>query len=48
MSKLVLNEIADKYYTQLEAMVNDLANKCIGGEETKIVFNNGTVTFKLK
>ena len=33
MNKLVLREIADKYYNQLNDMLNDLAYKCTGGEE---------------
>ena len=48
MSKFVLKDLAIKYYDQLEAMVNDLAEKSTGGEETTIVFNLGSVTIKLR
>ena len=48
MSKLLLKEIASKYYKDLETMVNDLAVKCTGGEEAKVVFDNGTVIIKLR
>ena len=48
MNKLVLEEVANRYYKDLESMVNNLATKCTGGEETKIAFPNGTVTIKLK
>lgn len=48
MSKLLLKEIANRYYGDLEAMINDLAVKCTGGEETKIVFPNGMITIKLR
>lgn len=48
MNNLVLEEVVNKYYKDLESMVNNLATKCTGGEETKVVFLNGTVTIKLK
>ena len=47
-SSYVLKDLALKYYDDLEAIVNDLASKCTGGEETKLSFPNGTVTIKLK
>lgn len=48
MGKLALSTLAPKYYDILEAMIDDLAYKSTGGEETKLVFNNGSVTIKLK
>ena len=47
-SNYVLKELALKYYDQLEAIVNDLAEKSTGGEEASLVFNMGKVTIKLK
>ena len=47
-SNYVLKELALKYYDQLEAIVNDLAEKSTGGEEASLVFGNGKVTIKLK
>jgi hypothetical protein len=47
MSKFLLNEIADKYYTQLNSMVDDLAQKCTGGEQVTVSFPSGKVTIKL-
>ena len=47
-SNYVLKDLALKYYDQLEAIVNDLAEKSTGGEETSLVFGNGKVTIKLK
>ena len=43
-----LKDLALKYYDQLEAIVNDLAEKSIGGEEASLVFGNGKVIIKLK
>ena len=48
MSKMLLKDLVDKYYSELNSMVNDLAEKCTGGEEVSIVFPNGRVTIKLK
>lgn len=47
MSKLLLKEVVNKYYTELNDMVNDLAQKCTGGEEVTIVLQNGKITIKL-
>ena len=47
-SNYVLKDLALKYYDQLEAIVNDLAEKSTGGEEASLVFNMGKVTIKLK
>lgn len=47
-SNYVLKDLALKHYDTLEPIVNDLASKCIGGEEAKLSFPNGTVTIKLK
>ena len=47
-SNYVLKDLALKYYDQLEAIVNDLAEKSTGGEEASLVFSNGKVTIKLK
>lgn len=47
-SNYVLKDLALKYYDQLEAIVNDLAEKSTGGEEASLVFGNGKVTIKLK
>ena len=48
MNQLLLREIADKYYDGLEAMVNDLARKCVGGEEVRVNFPVGKVIIVLK
>ena len=48
MSKMALKEVAVKYHKQLEAMVDDLAQKSTGGEEASFVFPMGKVTIKLK
>jgi hypothetical protein len=48
MNKLVLREIADKYYNQLNDMLNDLAYKCTGGEEMTMAFPSGKIIIKLK
>lgn len=47
-NSFVLKDLALKYYDQLEAIVNDLAEKSTGGEEASLVFGNGKVTIKLK
>ena len=44
----VLKDLALKYYDDLEAIVNDLASKCTGGEECKLSFSSGTIIIKLK
>lgn len=44
----LLKELADKYYSQLEDMVNYLASRCVGDSEASLVFNSGKVTIKLK
>lgn len=46
-STLVLKEIAQRHYDYLNKMVNELASKCTGGEETTLVFPAGKVTIKL-
>ena len=43
-----LKDLALKYYDDLEAIVNDLALKCVGGEETSLVFPSGKITIKLR
>ena len=48
MNKLLLSELVEKYYPQLNEMMNYLAHKGIGGEEAKVVFPAGSVTIKLK
>lgn len=47
-SSYVLKDLALKYYDDLEAIVNDLASKCIGGEECRLSFSSGTITIKIK
>ena len=47
-SSYVLKDLALKYYDTLEPIVNDLASKCIGGEECKLSFSSGTITIKIK
>ncbi len=47
-NSFVLKDLALKYYDDLEAIVNDLASKCTGGEECRLGFSNGTVTIKLR
>ena len=42
-----LKDLALKYYDDLESIVNDLASKCTGGEETSLVFPSGKITIKL-
>ena len=32
MSKMLLRDLIDKYHTKLDDIVNDLAQKCTGGE----------------
>ena len=44
----VLKDLALKYYDTLEPIVNDLASKCIGGEECRLSFPSGTITIKLR
>ena len=44
----VLKDLALKYYDTLETIVNDLAMKCTGGDETTLVFPMGKLTIKLK
>ena len=48
MSKYLLKEMVEKYYNQLDGMVNDLAVKCTGGEEATLSFPLGKITIKLK
>ena len=48
MSKLLLKEVVDRYYNDLQDMVNDLAVKSVGGEEVSVNFPSGKVTIKLK
>jgi hypothetical protein len=48
MSKMLLKDLVEKYYTELNGIVNDLAQKSTGGEEASVVFPNGRVTIKLK
>lgn len=48
MSKMVLKELIGKYHSELETIVNDLAQKSTGGEEATIVFPMGKVTIKLR
>jgi hypothetical protein len=47
-SNYALKDLALKYYDTLEPIVNDLASKCIGGEETSLVFAMGKITIKLR
>ena len=47
-SNYMLKDLALKYYEQLEPIVDDLSVKCTGGEETRLVFPNGTITIKLR
>ena len=47
-SSYVLKDLVLKYYDTLEPIVNDLAYKCIGGEECKLSFSSGTITIKIK
>ena len=47
-ASFVLKDLALKYYDELEAIVNDLASKCIGGEETSLAFPAGKIIIKLK
>lgn len=48
MNKMILKELAKKYYDPLDKMVKDLAVSCTGGEEITIVFPLGKVTIKLR
>jgi hypothetical protein len=48
MSKMLLKDLVDKYYSELNSIVDDLAKKCTGGEEVSVVFPSGRVTIKLK
>ena len=47
-SSYALKDLVFKHYDALEAIVNDLASKCTGGEECKLTFIMGSVTIKLK
>lgn len=47
-NSFVLKDLALKYYDDLEAIVNDLASKCTGGEECRMAFSSGIVIIKLK
>ena len=47
-SGFVLKDLALKYYATLEPIVNDLASKCIGGEECTLSFPLGRITIQLK
>ena len=47
-ASFVLKDLALKYYDELEAIVNDLASKCTGGEETSLAFPAGKIIIKLK
>lgn len=44
----LLSEIVNRHYDTLESIVNDLASRCLGGDEVKINFHSGSVTIKLK
>jgi hypothetical protein len=48
MNEMPILAAVNKYYTQLEDMVNELASKCVGGEEVTVAFTAGKVTIKLK
>lgn len=43
-----LKDLALKYYDTLEPIIDDLAQKCTGGEEVSLVFPRGKVTIKLR
>ena len=45
---LKLSEVANKHYDTLEEVINELAGKCVGGEETTLHFPAGRITIKLK
>lgn len=47
-ASFVLKDLALKYYDELEAIVNDLASKCTGGEEASLAFSAGKIIIKLK
>ena len=47
-SAYVLKDLALKYYDDLEAIVNDLASKCTGGEDARLSFPNGRIIIQLK
>lgn len=47
-STFVLKDLALKYYDTLEPIIDDLAQKCTGGEEATLAFPNGRITIKLK
>lgn len=47
-ASFVLKDLALKYYDDLEPVVNDLASKCTGGEETSLVFPAGKIIIKLR
>ena len=43
-----LKDLALKYYDTIEPIINDLAQKCTGGEEVSLTFPAGKVTIKLR
>ena len=47
-SNYVLKDLALKYYDTLEPIINDLAQKCTGGEEVSLTFPCGKVIIKLR
>ena len=48
LKNLILIKRIGKYHSELETIVNDLAQKSTGGEEATIVFPMGKVTIKLR
>ena len=45
--KYALKDFSDKYYKPLNEMLQDMAEKCTGGEEVTIKFPTGKITIKL-
>lgn len=47
-NSLDLKEVAFKYYNDMEAIVNDLASRCLGDSEVSFNYPAGKVTIKIK
>lgn len=43
-----LKELSLKYYDTFESIMDDLAQKCAGGEEYSLNFSGGKITIKLR
>lgn len=44
----VLKELAFKYYNTLESIVQDIASKCLSGDDFRFEFKSGTMLIIIK